>query len=793
VSNAVAEGLHGIGIPGDRIAVVHNVAAFTAGTDTTPRTGATAAADERDGGVAGASRCRTVVTVGRLTEQKGYPVLLEAVRDLPDVVLLVAGDGPLRRELEQLAVGLGVADRVRFLGHVDDVAGLLDRGDLFALTSLNEGLPLVVVEAMVAGLPVVASRVGGTPEAVVDGETGLLVDPGDVLATRAAIRRLLDDPDLARRMGRRGQEVARERFSPAALVEGVLRVYEDALDGHARAAVRLRRALLGRRGSTSLVAVAPPRLDAAPRRLDAARNRALRRADWRFLLPDPRPDTVVCYAGGSLRHAALLVGDRLVEPGSAIGGCDLAVVADPDAELLGAAWLALRPAGVLYGEWRRAGAMLPGAIVRQLEQAGFSDARRYRPWPNLASARAWLPLDSAAAIAFYFGQRAPSGRGPRRIARRLARRVVAGIVAAGLAPPIAVIARKAMASEPAGPEVPRPSSIGPIDPSWLEGAAGGSPARGAWLLVTGGPRTISKGVGLVFVDGGPSPRLAVKMNRTPEARPRVAHEADVLASIEVARPDLPGIPRIRRREERADLLLLGESPVIGTRLDASIARATFPARAALVTDWLTRLAGPTRAVPRERWFERLVTPVAAAFEQDFGTVLADHDVRASHELLAALPALPLVLEQRDMGPWNLLLAADGGLGVVDWESAEPEGLPALDLVYFLVYAAFQVEGAPFHLDGAGRIGSVLDAYRRTRDPRTGVGQVAQVSLRRYCAGVGVDPAALPALHALAWMIHARSESQRLREDAGGAPGQAALRAALMPALWKAELAMAGPS
>ena len=172
-----------------------------------------------------------VLTVARLDPQKGHEHLLAAAAELPDADFVFAGDGPERRRLEAMARALGVADRVRFLGHRRDVPDLLAACDVFVLPSLYEGLPLSVLEAMAAGKPVVATGVGGTDEAVVDGSSGLLVRPASPAALVTAIRALLGDPVLARRLAETGQARARQEFSAARMVREVAGVYDDLLHG----------------------------------------------------------------------------------------------------------------------------------------------------------------------------------------------------------------------------------------------------------------------------------------------------------------------------------------------------------------------------------------------------------------------------------------------------------------------------------------------------------------------------------------------------------------------------------
>jgi hypothetical protein len=271
------------------------------------------------------------------------------------------------------------------------------------------------------------------------------------------------------------------------------------------------------------------------------------------------------------------------------------------------------------------------------------------------------------------------------------------------------------------------------------------------------------------------------MNRTSEARAGIVHEAEMLRFIERERSALAGVPRSRGLVGRGALVLLAESPVVGRSLDAELSAATFSQHANDVTDWLLALAGRTPPVTREAWWSRLIEPVLSTFRAEFGSVLDEGDLEGGLAALKDLPDLPLVPEQRDMGPWNLVLGRDG-IGVLDWESAEPSGLPVLDLIYFLVYAAF-------HVAGARRSDNLLDTYRAVRTPTTLLGRVARDCLVRYCRGLEVPPGVLHQLHLLTWMIHAQSEHRRLVEDAGGPPTQRALRSALLPALWQAEMSL----
>jgi len=162
-----------------------------------------------------------VGNVARLAPQKDHRTLIEAARLVPEADFVVAGDGGLRHELERQAAG----SRVRFLGARDDVPELLASLDVFAFPSLFEGLCLAVIEAQAAGVPVVATPVGGIRETVVDGKTGLLVPTGDPAALAAAIRRLLEDRPGAEAMAAEAKRRVRERFSVERMLEKTLRLY----------------------------------------------------------------------------------------------------------------------------------------------------------------------------------------------------------------------------------------------------------------------------------------------------------------------------------------------------------------------------------------------------------------------------------------------------------------------------------------------------------------------------------------------------------------------------------------
>ena len=172
--------------------------------------------------------------VGKLRYYKGVDDLLRALVEIPAVRLTVVGDGPMRGSWEALAMELGLTGRVRFLGEVEDadLPALYHKAHLFVLpaNARAEAFGTVLLEAMAAGLPCITTEVGtGTSWVVQDGVTGLVVPPRNPEALAGAIRQLLTDPDARWRMGRRGQQRARQEFSQQKMVQDVMNIYQTIL------------------------------------------------------------------------------------------------------------------------------------------------------------------------------------------------------------------------------------------------------------------------------------------------------------------------------------------------------------------------------------------------------------------------------------------------------------------------------------------------------------------------------------------------------------------------------------
>jgi glycosyltransferase involved in cell wall biosynthesis len=217
--------IHRDGVPAERVSTIPN--AYPSLVDQAPvgMCSALRQLEAIDGPCVG--------VIARLQPEKGVQYLIEAAAQVharvPQACFIVVGDGPLREPLARLADDLGIDQAVVFLGFRLDAAAVLSKLDVLVVPSLSEGTPLVVLEAMVAGVPVVASAVGGIPEQIRHGQDGWLVPAGDSGPLGAAIADLLENPARARQMGQVGRERAVTCFSPRVLLDRTAAVYRHAL------------------------------------------------------------------------------------------------------------------------------------------------------------------------------------------------------------------------------------------------------------------------------------------------------------------------------------------------------------------------------------------------------------------------------------------------------------------------------------------------------------------------------------------------------------------------------------
>jgi hypothetical protein len=533
---------------------------------------------------------------------------------------------------------------------------------------------------------------------------------------------------------------------------------------------------------------------APPQQRQGTNNHLLRRVDWRFLLPSPHPARSISFTDGVLAEAVAAISKTTVAVGQhAPAECDLAVAVDPDDATLAAAWSALHPGGSCYVEWYSPCAGGVSGVRRRMQAAGFEAVTAYWPWPwpDRQPPSFWLPLEAAGALHYFLDKRNLVQPVRQRMQTALLRWLWRLSRRLELTLPICVVARK---PESAGGEalMPQQALLERVKANWENWGLGPTPHRLSWLLLTGGQRPINKVVGLVFAEPHAQPRIAVKLARVPESISALAHEAAVLGSLHASRPGgVDGVPRLLFYEgadgaadgvadDVASQTLLGETVLTGAPLYAHLRRESFRDLALQATAWLADLAGEPPLPAHCLWWEQLAEPALNEFTGSFGAAVDPALIERTRSLLAGVGALPVVCEQRDFSPWNVLIAPDGEWVVLDWESAELQGLPGLDLLYFLTYLTFFV-------DGAMQSGRRLESYRAMLDPTTFTGAVFAECWTTYAHRLGLDPDALGPLRLLAWMIHARSEYRQFLGESGGHPTPEQLQSSLFMSLWQEEI------
>ena len=514
--------------------------------------------------------------------------------------------------------------------------------------------------------------------------------------------------------------------------------------------------------------------DRVARLPERERNRRLRRVDWRFLLSSPLPQRLLCLGDDDLRASCELVAGQVdAAPTPDARRYDVVVVQDAAGPALSQAFASLRAGGELYGEWHTENADDVRAL---LAQTGFVGIRDYWPWPAPPNAEVWVPLDAPQAFDYFVSVDRHVYSGVRhRIGTRARRLLARRQLESGRVTPVCAVARTPDDGTAVDDGVP---AI--LQRVRTSGPPAQPPGPLACALLTGGPRTISKVVGLVYTSEQPSPTYVVKWPRVRESEAGLSNEATVLDACQ-ARGPAPGVPRVLATIGSGATLAVAETAARGTPMFARLTARNFSSLSQLGAGWLTDFNGAqdgaraSNAVLRAR-----ADGAMARFADTFGEIADRSLLDDAATLLRPLRDVPAVIEHRDYGPWNIFVDDAGQLAVLDWESSRVDGLPLLDLIYFITYMAFFLEGAMVSR-------RFVDAYRASLDLRTVTGAMRHQLLERYRQRFAITDDSMGALRVLCWLEHAESEFQAFTTDAAGQPTAEQLKTSVFAQLWAEEV------
>ncbi len=507
------------------------------------------------------------------------------------------------------------------------------------------------------------------------------------------------------------------------------------------------------------------------------RNLALRRADWRFLLPTASIGRAVCFGEGELSDAVRLVASEFERAETAREGqADVVVAVNPDRATLLRMRAILRPGGTAYTEWASPGST-PARIARDLRSSGFLGVHLYHPHSGQSRYDAWIPIKGTRALSYAARVSVDSDRRTTRLLRDKARRIGLFVaMSTGMIRPICAVAQ-ADGHNGAG----EPEFVGSLRRAGVPVDSARSPGSAPWMLITAGQRSINKVIGVVFEPEMAEAAYVVKMPRVPESLAGLRNEAASLTAIQARHPGARrAAPKLISLREKPSPLV-SESAIRGVPLFTILRRVNYSALASIVTTWLCDL-GAVRTTTDEGAWARLMRPIFDDFALSFAPVLDRESLDFTRGVLKSSGPLPVVMEHRDMGPWNLFIENKSELHVLDWESSEQNGLPVLDLLYFLAHTEM-------FLAGAFRYGTETATYIASSKPASFTGSVRERCIERYCDALQLDGHELRSLKLFVWLLHARSEYSAFVADTGGPPSSEMLLRSRFLRLWRAEVGL----
>lgn len=491
------------------------------------------------------------------------------------------------------------------------------------------------------------------------------------------------------------------------------------------------------------------------------------RVDWRFLLCNPRPNKSIIFGTGSLVEAVRMFSDTVVEAGhnDDVNDCDLAVALDPNELTLREMFSSLKSGGDCYTEWNVTPYTKTQSIRNKLLKAGFEMIDSYMPksYPAVNLPQIWIPIDSKEAINFLMEKACQSKTQPlslrlkfliRRFLWRLSPWLFINypwLYSSGSGNiKICSLARKPVTDS----EHAKPLSIG----EKLCEVIGNQPRSDntddyhreiKLLMFNAGSNIRNKVILAIFKKNSYKPSLIIKIPRTNLSETSLANETQTLIEIQTKYKFNEGIPHVVFENRDLGYYAVGESFIDGPTMDTILSIDNSHNLAVKATSWLLDCANFTGTKPPMNWKDTFLEPLLHGLPIDFKNSLGENLIEQIQKRFRNLEIPMLICEQRDFSPWNILVGPNGKLGILDWESSKINGLPALDLIYFLSYLSFYIEDA-------WKSKKFIECYRSMLNHNTFIGSIFKECTDLYVSKLGISGESLVTLRIITWLTHLNS-------------------------------------
>lgn len=500
----------------------------------------------------------------------------------------------------------------------------------------------------------------------------------------------------------------------------------------------------------------------------------VRRADWRFLLDNPTPQRSIVFEGGLLADAVSMISASTIVSGSNHSGDDhdLAVAVNPTEKILATINSSLKPGGFCYLEWQVNNFFHTSTIKNQLTSSGFDYIKLYLPMPtpDKIYTDIWIPIDSKGAVEFAIVENLRAGTNNHikhlaKIMRYLVWKIWPNLLIAY--PYLLSSKRKYTIASIASKCIPTPrqttrqhihnNMIGnkindgnlyqiidtTIKNEWQYLGLKSKPDKiSALMLCNEGSK--DQIILYIFADEIRIPSLIVKIARTKDSIPVVSSEATNLESIQARFPNLEGIPRVLFCIDDGRLFAQARPYVNGVPFSGVVKERNRLELCLRVTSWLIRLARNTATDVPPDWRESLIDPVLSTLTPLFSSKLSRDQLQKTCQKVSSLNLSYLVCEHRDLSPWNIIIDHEGKIGVIDWEVARLNGLPAADLILFLTYVNY-------HFDKTWGKQNFSESYRNMLDISTPAGRIFNECMELYSSKLNISKSEIDSIRLLTWL------------------------------------------